>query len=142
MGGGAPFLSGRCPSTQITIATARITVPARRRKTLARSTRRSPSDRGVGQRYGGISSMKEERALLRIVDLRSFAVPIAARNPIMYRLSSASTWYLGAIKAAITSVYTGNRAEQVRKGAIKIVAMRSRLFSMVRVAMIAGTAQA
>ena len=36
----------------------------------------------------------------------------------------------------------GNRAEQVMKGAIRIVAIRSRLFSIVRVAMIAGTAQA
>ncbi len=39
-------------------------------------------------------------------------------------------------------VYTGNRAEHVMNGAIRMVAMRSRLLSMVRVAMIAGTAQA
>jgi len=36
----------------------------------------------------------------------------------------------------------GSRAEQVMNGAIRIVAILSRLFSMVRVAMIAGTAQA
>ena len=35
----------------------------------------------------------------------------------------------------------GKRAEQVIKGAMRIVAKRSRLFSMVRVAMMAGTAQ-
>ena len=46
------------------------------------------------------------------------------------------------MNAAITSVYTGRRAEHVMNGAIRIVAMRSRLFSMVRVAMMAGTAQA
>jgi hypothetical protein len=39
-------------------------------------------------------------------------------------------------------MYTGKRAEHVMNGAIKIVAMRSRLFSMVRVDMIAGTAHA
>ena len=36
----------------------------------------------------------------------------------------------------------GSRAEQVMNGAIRIVARRSRLFSIVRLAMIAGTAQA
>ncbi len=36
----------------------------------------------------------------------------------------------------------GNRAEQVISGAIKIVAMRSRLFSITRVAITAGTAHA
>ena len=46
------------------------------------------------------------------------------------------------MKAAITMVYTGSRAEQVMNGAIRMVAMRSRLLSMVRVAMMAGTAQA
>ena len=39
-------------------------------------------------------------------------------------------------------VYTGSRAEQVMNGAIRMVAMRSRLLSMVRVAMMAGTAHA
>ncbi len=46
------------------------------------------------------------------------------------------------MNATITSVFTGRRAEQVMNGAINIVAMRSRLLSMVRVAMIAGTAPA
>ena len=37
--------------------------------------------------------------------------------------------------------YTGNRAEHVMNGATRMVAMRSRCRSMVRVARIAGTAQ-
>ena len=44
--------------------------------------------------------------------------------------------------AAISSKYTGSRAEHVMNGAIRMVAIRSRLLSMVRVARIAGTAQA
>ena len=46
------------------------------------------------------------------------------------------------MNAAITSAYTGRRAEQVISGAIMIVAMRSRRFGIVRVAMMPGTAQA
>ena len=42
----------------------------------------------------------------------------------------------------MNSRYTGSRAEQVINGVTRIVASRSRLFSIVRVAMIAGTAQA
>ena len=49
---------------------------------------------------------------------------------------------LSGMKAAIIIVYTGSRAEQVMNGAMRIVAMRSRLFSSVRVDMIAGTAHA
>ena len=46
------------------------------------------------------------------------------------------------MNAAMTSAYTGRRAEQVMSGAIMIVASRSRRFGMVRVAMMPGTAQA
>ena len=46
------------------------------------------------------------------------------------------------MKAAITSAYTGSRAEQVMSGAIMIVARRSRRFGMVRAAMMPGIAQA
>ncbi len=44
--------------------------------------------------------------------------------------------------AAISSAYTGKRAEQVMNGAAIIVAMRSRRLGMTRVAMMPGTAQA
>ena len=60
-----------------------------------------------------------------------------ARNRRTVRASAR--W---GMNAAITMVYTGSRAEQVMNGAIRMVAMRSRLLSMVRVAMMAGTAQA
>ena len=46
------------------------------------------------------------------------------------------------MKAPISSVYTGSRAEQVISGATMIVASRSRGLAMVRVAMMPGTAQA
>ena len=46
------------------------------------------------------------------------------------------------MNAAITSAYTGSRAEQVMSGAIMIVARRSRRFGIVRVAMIPGIAHA
>src|SRR5262249_58592522 len=48
----------------------------------------------------------------------------------------------GLINAAISSKYTGSRAEQLISGATRIVAKRSRRFSITRVAMIPGTAQA
>ena len=44
--------------------------------------------------------------------------------------------------AAISSVYTGSRAEQVMNGATRIVASRSRGDGIVRVAMMPGTAHA
>jgi len=46
------------------------------------------------------------------------------------------------MNAAISSAYTGSRAEQVMKGVTKIVANRSRSSDTVRAARIAGTAQA
>ena len=42
----------------------------------------------------------------------------------------------------MSSRYTGKRAEQLMSGATRIVASRSRRFSMTRVAMMPGTAQA
>src|SRR5216683_2840901 len=45
-------------------------------------------------------------------------------------------------KAAISKMYTGKRAEQLMSGATRMVANRSRRFSMTRVAMMPGTAQA
>ena len=46
------------------------------------------------------------------------------------------------MNAAITSAYTGKRAEQVISGATMMVAIRSRMFGIVRVAMMPGTAHA
>src|SRR5664279_2287581 len=130
--------------------TSMITVPARYRKALPRSTRRIISDENLGQRYGGISRMKGASLLLSTVDFSKRAVSTAIRNPSRYKLSMAtarvprngpSRGRFGR-NAAITMVYTGSRAEHVMNGAIRMVAMRSRLLSMVRVAMIAGTAHA
>jgi hypothetical protein len=49
---------------------------------------------------------------------------------------------LGGNRAPMMSVYTGRRAEQDIRGTTSMVSSRSRRRSMVRVAMIAGTAQA
>ena len=46
------------------------------------------------------------------------------------------------MNAPMISAYTGSRAEQVIIGASRIVAMRSRRFGIVRVAMMPGIAQA
>ncbi len=48
----------------------------------------------------------------------------------------------GLRKAPISRMYTGSRAEQLISGAVRIVARRSRRFSMTRAAMMPGTAQA
>jgi hypothetical protein len=88
--------------------------------------------------------------LLRIVDFNKRAVMTAARKPNTYKPSivaagrfirPCSTGRFG-MKAAVSNIYMGKRAEQVISGAIRMVAMRSRLLSMTRVAMIAGTAHA
>ena len=46
------------------------------------------------------------------------------------------------MNAAISSVYTGSRAEQVISGATRMVVRRSRGSAMLRVAMMPGMAQA
>ena len=50
--------------------------------------------------------------------------------------------FVAGTKAAISSVYTGRRAEQVMKGATRMVASRSRGDAIVRAAMMPGTAHA
>ena len=49
---------------------------------------------------------------------------------------------LAGTKAPMSSVYTGSRAEQLMSGTTMMVANRSFGFSIVRVAMMPGTAQA
>src|SRR5579864_5523947 len=61
-----------------------------------------------------------------------------------YIATISSAWVIrdAGISAPITSVYTGNRAEHVISGTTIIVRIRSRRRSIVRVAVIAGTAHA
>ena len=73
----------------------------------------------------------------------------ALKMPAAYSAHSTSPCRLNqpptvrwGMKAAISSAYTGSRAEQVISGAIMIVTSRSRQCVMVRVAMMPGTAQA
>src|SRR5205823_4474477 len=125
-------------------------VPARRRNTFARSSSRRPSDWKVGQRYDGISSRNGVRPLFRIEDFKIRAVITAATKPRTYKPSIAAVGALRnrpsrgrfGMNAATINVYGSSRAEHVMNGAIRIVAKRSRLFSIVRVARIAGTAHA
>ena len=94
--------------------------------------------------------MNGVRALFSTEDFSSHAVATAATNPRMYSPIMAAARAprnlprigRSGMNAAMISAYGISRAEQVMSGAIKMVAMRSRLFSMVRVDMMAGTAQA
>ena len=65
MFGGLPSCSGRCASTHRTTDTSRITVPARRRNTFERSSRRSPATAEWASGTGGISSTKGALAALQ-----------------------------------------------------------------------------
>ena len=56
-------------------------------------------------------------------------------------IQSPNSFLLG-MKAAIKMMYTGSRAEQLISGATIMVVKRSRLSSIVRVAIIPGIAQA
>ena len=77
-------------------------------------------------------------------------MPMAATRPSRYSPIStpARTPRNGprrgpaGMNAAISSAYTGRRAEQVMNGATKMVAIRSRSDSTVRADMMAGTAHA
>ena len=61
--------------------TNKITVPARRKNTFARSTSRKESDCSVGQRYGGISRTNEVFVLFNMLDFSTRAVKTAATKP-------------------------------------------------------------
>src|SRR3954449_9439237 len=103
----------------------------------------------LGSRYGGSSRTSGGVGALRIVCFRIHATQIATTMPRTYipRINNAPTeinpkTFLPEKKAAIIKVYIGKRAEQLMKGAIMMVARRSFGFSIVRVAMIPGMAQA
>ncbi len=68
---------------------------------------------------------------------RYMAIMTKARKLMMPQAYSRT-----GMKAAIKTVYTGSLALQLISGAIRIVVSRSRRFSMTRVAMMPGMAQA
>ena len=93
--------------------------------------------------------MKPPFAPLAIVRRKTSAAAIAPMIPARYRPNSTSPCnpipgptLRGGMKAAMMTAYTGNRAEQVISGAIRIVVSRSLGSSIVRVAMMPGIAQA
>src|SRR5450755_4122335 len=108
---------GKLVAAHSSSETSMITVPARYKNALPRSTRRIISDENLGQRYGGISRMKGESLLFSTVDFNRRAVSTAMRNPSKYKLSMATARVprngpsngLFGKNAAITMVYTGSR---------------------------------
>ena len=80
----------------------------------------------------------------RRVFLKIQAMPRAPAIPSRYIISKVSPGQplRCGMQAAMSTVYTGRRAEQLMSGATKIVAKRSWRVSMVRVAMMPGMAQA
>ena len=81
---------------------------------------------------------------LSSVRLNSQAMPSAPTTPRTYMPVRVRPFLsaLPPMQAAISTVYTGRRAEQLINGATRIVASRSLGVSIVRVAMIPGIAQA
>jgi hypothetical protein len=103
----------------------------------------------AGNRYGGSSISSGVGRTVPRQSLSTAATAMALRMPPTYsanitrpcRLNRPATVRSG-MKAAISSAYTGRRAEQVMSGAIMMVTSRSRQWVMVRVAMMPGMAQA
>ncbi len=128
---------------------AKITVPASLRNTAARSKVWRTTERSVGRRYGGSSSKRGIRRPFTTVRPSTPAAASAVRVENRYMntmrrpcTGSTPNTSVGGNSAAMISVYTGKRAEQVIRGMTSMVKSRSRSRSMVRVAMMAGMAQA
>ena len=105
--------------------------------------------RGFGQRYAGSSISSGECDVLSRKRFITQATAMAETMPKTYSANSTTPCRLktpatvcAGMKAAMSSAYTGNRAEQVISGAIMMVVMRSRQLLMVRVAITPGMAQA
>ena len=101
-----------------------------------------------GSRYRGNSSKNGALVPTGTNRFTKDDAPNATTNPKAYkanntkaRASNGPNATLG-ITSAIKTVYTGSRAEQVMKGVTKMVNNRSRGFSMLRAAMMAGMAHA
>ena len=86
---------------------------------------------------------------LSMVRFRSQAIGGATTSPSAYITNRVSPCrpttphtVCAGMNAEMNRTYTGSRALQLISGAIRIVAIRSRRLSMVRAAMMPGTAQA
>ena len=128
---------------------AKITVPARCRKTDTRCHTVVRSTRMVGFAYAGISIIRARVSERSSVRRNTAAAASAATVPSRYIASNASPCSVitcpivtAGTNAEISSAYTGSRAEQLISGTTIIVASRSLVCGIVRVAMIAGTAHA
>ena len=124
-------------------------MPASRRKLRVRIHIMRATVARIGMRYGGSSSNSGTDGPRRTVRPRTAAAARAMivlntyiatiRNPCT---GNKPNTFEGGNSAAMISVYTGRRAEQVMSGITIMVRKRSRLRSMVRVARMAGMAQA
>src|SRR5437870_12682660 len=88
---------------------------------------------------GGVSPRSSVR-------FRSSATNGATTRPMAYMANMVTPGTHQAnpavMKAPMSKMYTGSRAEQLMSGATRMVARRSRRFSITRVAMMPGTAHA
>ena len=142
--------AGTTSSAQSTMVQARITVPASFKKRTRARPSCGASSRRLGRRYGGSSRISgtrrplHHRAPEHARDERASSRSRTRTSPPSRGPAPASqpNARVGGNSAAMISVYTGSRAEHVISGITSMVSSRSRCRSMVRVARIAGTAQA
>src|SRR4051794_10209720 len=106
-------------------------VPARFKNAQHRCTTVVITVFQCGKRYGGISMMNAGAGPRKSVRLNSHARPKALKVPSRY-IDSITPARLQRLtkKSAISSEYTGKRAEHDMRGKIRIVARRSRRFSI------------
>ena len=145
----SPFASvcGKYSSAHTSTIAARMIVPARIVNARPASIMRRRIAVAFGRRYDGSSITNTGGAPRSSVRFSVSATSGATVKPIMYIANSTSPGSHAAdpgfaMNAPMSRMYTGSRAEQLISGATRMVASRSRRFSMTRVAMIPGTAHA
>ncbi|MBA7523249.1 hypothetical protein ES705_15372 [subsurface metagenome] len=94
----------------------------------------------VGTRYGGNSITKGISSVRKKVFFNILAIVAAIKMPIRYIINKISPGCLGK-NAPMIKIYTGSLALHDIKGLISMVTRRLFLFSMVLVAIMAGTLQ-
>src|SRR6478735_2188694 len=140
---------GKDKSAQSKIVNTRMPEPASFKNIAARRHIIDKVPVKLGRRYGGSS---------KISGMRRPLTAVRPSTPAEIRVMNVENKYIAIISSPCTgsqpnrreggnnapmiSVYTGKRAEQVISGTTSIVSNRSRWRSIVRVAKIAGTAQA
>ena len=94
----------------------------------------------VGSLYGGSSITKGTSLLVNMKRLKRRATMTANNMPVPYKANKMVPGYCGK-KAAINKIYTGSRALHDINGLMSMVSKRLFRYSIVLVAIIAGTLQ-